>query len=409
MVDCVPTGVYLYPWDIAGDELAADRVAAMGVDSVVLAAAYHAVRAVTPRHPRHRIVTAAEAAVYFPLDPLDWQGARVRPAEFPHDHDSFGSAVDAVRAAGPRVRAWVVLMHNATVGARHPDLVVRNAFGDRYPWALCPSHPEVVQYAVSVARSAACRPGVSGIELESCGWYGVGHGSSHDKVSGIPASGIDEVLMSLCFCTACAAAYGATGIDAVELRRRVTGGLAARFSHDLDTNEQGAGLAGVLGSALAAQVVAVRSEVADSLRRQVVAGVREATSPGFEVLLQADPRETATGANVGVDWAAAAADVDGLVLSCAGPIDTVAQRIRAARLSSAGRARTVASHQAVAGLAGTARELDDRVRATVRAGADEVVLYHAGLASASDLARMAEMIADRAVAPTPDGAADGHG
>lgn len=409
MTDSVPTGVYLYPWDIAGDELAADRVAAMGVDTVVLAAAYHAVRAVTPRHPQHRIVTAAEAAVYFPLDSADWQDARLRPAQPPHDHDSFGSAVDAIRIAGPRVRAWVVVMHNATLGARCPELVVRNAFGDRYPWALCPSHPEVVQYAVSIARSAARRPGVCGIELESCGWYGAGHGSSHDKVSGIPPSGIDEVLMSLCFCTACTAVYGAAGIDAIELQRRVTDGLAPRFAHGLDTNEQGAGLAGVLGAALATQVVAVRSEVANSLRRHVVAAVREATGPGFEVLLHADPRETATGANVGVDWAAAADDVDGLVLACTGPIDTVAQRVRTARLVSAGRARTVASHQAVAGLAADARELVDRARATVRAGADEVMLYHAGLASESDLARMSEVIADRAAARTPDGGADGHG
>lgn len=55
---------YLYPWDVDDDPAAADRIAGLGLDEVVLAAAYHAVRAVTPFHPRHRIVTR-EAAVYY--------------------------------------------------------------------------------------------------------------------------------------------------------------------------------------------------------------------------------------------------------------------------------------------------------------------------------------------------------
>src|SRR5579859_2724871 len=47
----------LYPWDVDGDPAAAGRLAGLGLAGVTLAAAYHAVRAVTPFHPEHRIVT----------------------------------------------------------------------------------------------------------------------------------------------------------------------------------------------------------------------------------------------------------------------------------------------------------------------------------------------------------------
>jgi hypothetical protein len=69
----------LYPWDVAGDPAAADRIAGLGLTGVTLAAAYHAVRAVTPFHPRHRIVTR-DAAVYYRADPANWRAARRRPA-----------------------------------------------------------------------------------------------------------------------------------------------------------------------------------------------------------------------------------------------------------------------------------------------------------------------------------------
>ena len=44
----MPVSAYLYPWDVDGDPAAPDRIAGLGVTEVSLAAAYHAVRAVTP-------------------------------------------------------------------------------------------------------------------------------------------------------------------------------------------------------------------------------------------------------------------------------------------------------------------------------------------------------------------------
>ena len=67
----------LYPWDVDGDPAAADRIAGLGLTGVTLAAAYHAVRAVTPFHPRHRIVTR-DAAVYYRADPSRWRAGAAR-------------------------------------------------------------------------------------------------------------------------------------------------------------------------------------------------------------------------------------------------------------------------------------------------------------------------------------------
>ena len=58
-------GVNLYPWDIAGDPDCAERIADLGADRVTLAAAYHTVRALSPRHPSRKIVTATHSAVYY--------------------------------------------------------------------------------------------------------------------------------------------------------------------------------------------------------------------------------------------------------------------------------------------------------------------------------------------------------
>ena len=66
----------LYPWDVNGDPAAADRIAGLGLTGVALAAAYHSVRAVTPFHPEHRIVTR-DAAVYYRVDPARWRATGI--------------------------------------------------------------------------------------------------------------------------------------------------------------------------------------------------------------------------------------------------------------------------------------------------------------------------------------------
>jgi hypothetical protein len=370
----------LYPWDVDGDPAAADRIAGLGLAEVTLAAAYHSVRAATPYHPRHRIVTR-DPAVYYQVDPARWRGARLRPAEA-GPAGSFERSAARLRAAGITVTAWAVLTHNSRLGAADPACAVENAYGDSYPWALCAGSPAVREYAAALAAEVAALPGADAIELEACGWYGIEHGSAHDKTAGV-AGPAASWLLSACFCAACCPAYAAAGADPAELR------AATRAAAD-QVLAGGPGVSpGDLGGFpddLAAVLLAVRAALAGRFLAGVLAAVRDA-APAKPVLVHAHPDPRATGANPGHDPAVllGPGGADGVVLACWDPPAAAAHVARTSAASPPG-ARIAASLLAVAGLGGQPATLRAQAAAVNAAGATELRLYHAGLAAPADLA-----------------------
>jgi hypothetical protein len=373
----------LYPWDVDGDPAAADRIAGLGLTEVTLAAAYHSVRAVTPYHPQHRIVTR-DAAAYYRTDPARWRGSRLRPVQA-EPSGSFERAAAQLRAAGITVTAWAVLTHNSRLDAADPSCTVENAFGDSYPWALCAGSPAVRDYAAALAAEVAALAGAGAIELEACGWYGIEHGSAHDKTAGAagPAAGW---LLSVCFCAACGQAYAAAGADPVQLR------AAIRSTADqvLAGHREGPGSPGddpgILPRDMAEVLLAVRAALAERFLREVIAAVRDA-APGKPVLVHAHHDPRAAGANPGYDPAVllGPAGADGVVLACWDPAAAAAHVARTAAAAPPG-ARIAASLLAVAGLGGQPVTLPEQAEAVRAVGATELRLYHAGLAAPSDLA-----------------------
>lgn len=196
---------YAYPWDFVGDPEAVARIAALGPDTVALAATYHAARVATPTHPRRRVLEISESACYVPVRDEAWRGRRLRPAspDWLGDADSFGRAHESLAAGGLVTDAWVVLCHDDTLGRRHLDLVTRNAFGDLYPYALCPASPDVREYAQTLLEEVVLAHPVRGVVLEACGPVGVEHAALHDKTAFATWRPIDSALLSLCFCDAC--------------------------------------------------------------------------------------------------------------------------------------------------------------------------------------------------------------
>ncbi len=373
------TGAYLYPWDVDGDPAAADRIAGLGLTGITLAAAYHAVRAVTPFHPRHRIVTR-DAGVYYRADPARWDGVRLRPPAWDPAAagpaaagraGSFERAAGALRAAGISVTAWLVLTHNSRL-AGPGEYSVRNAFGDVYPWALCAASPAVREYAAGLAAEVAALPGVDAIELEACGWYGFEHGSAHDKTGSVagPAGAAGGWLLSLCFCPVCSGAYRSAGADPARLAAQVRG--AADGGPALPGDE-----AVLLGQARAAASGRLLTDVLTAAR---------AAAPGQPVLVHSDPDPRATGANPGYDPAVLCGPggADGIVLACGNPATAPALVARTAAVTPRG-ARIAAVLQAVAGLGARPETLPAQAAAVRAAGATELRLYHAGLAAGSDL------------------------
>ncbi len=383
------TSTALYPFDVVGDPEAVEAVVALGVDEVSLAGAYHAVRAVTPRHPQHRIVTAQRSAVYYVPDAPTWSGRYLQPsrAEGEGVCDSFGPALDELRAAGLGVNAWVVLAHSCGTGGEQAASHVTNAFGDSYPWALCIARPEVVEYAATLAGEIVGRFAPDGVELEACGWYGFDHLNAHDKVHAEQSSAAERYLLSVCFCEACEGSYRAAGIDLPHLREVVAGSLRdgdGRPRPDGSSDSVGAEeeIRARLGADLADALLCVRLAAADRMRRAVVSAVRAAARGRSTFLwLHAQGARHGVGGNVGVDPSAALSDVDGLLYGA--PSDSPVAVAEAASVAREMPGRRVGI---VVDVLGTQDDGGARLAKVVGdardAGATDLHLYHAGLASA---------------------------
>jgi hypothetical protein len=372
------TGAYLYPWDVDGDPAAADRIAGLGLTEVTLAAAYHAVRAVTPFHPQHRIVTR-DAGVYYRPDPARWEGLRLHPqaggTPAADQAGSFERAAATLRSAGISVTAWVVVTHNSRL-AGPGEWAVRNAFGDAYPWALCAGSPAVREYAAALAAEVAALAEVDAVELEACGWYGFEHGSAHDKTGDMagpagPAGDDGDWLLSLCFCAECGQAYRSAGADPARLAAQVRAAADGGPALPADTSD-------VLDQTRGAASRRLLTEVLDAVR---------AAAPGRPVLVHSAPDPRAVGANPGYDPAVllGPGGADGIVLACGNPATAPDLVARTAAAAPPG-ARIAAVLQAVAGLGGQPETLPAQAAAVRAAGATELRLYHAGLAAKTDLA-----------------------
>ncbi|WP_030713385.1 hypothetical protein [Streptomyces griseus] len=381
-------GVFLYPWDVVEDPDAAGRIADLGVRQVTLASAYHSTRALTPRHPAHRIVTAGHAAVLYPPDPDRWAGRALAPyrQSWTACDDPYGGAAEALAAAGLEVHSWVVLAHSSRLGAEHPDTSVVNAYGDRYPWAPCIARPDVRAYLVDLAAEAAARPGTRGTELESCGWYGFAHLHAHDKVAGVGLGDAAQYLMSLCFCAVCREGCGEEGADPEALSTAVRRALEPAWSGGGSPESGRDGIAELLGPTYADATLRWRGRVARTVQEAAVAAVRAAAPPGFQVLLHADPVPYRTGANVGVEPDHILAVADGVVLPCTG-----SDAVREAVLGPfAGRGGVrAANFGVVTGMGGSPRTLERDAAHAASLGANQLRLYHAGLASGPDLEAVA--------------------
>lgn len=191
--------LWLLPWDVAGrdPDTLLDELQALGMDRVRLALSYHGGRMLLPRHPA-RIVVEHLSAVYVPLPPDHF--GRLRPTSGEQAGAVQRFLVAAQRRAFP-VLGWTVLCHHDQLGLAAPDCCVENAFGERYLYALCPTHPDVQEYVVALCGALAAT-GVVGLDLEALSYLGYEHQSLHDK-RGVPLPPLAAWLLSVCLCGHC--------------------------------------------------------------------------------------------------------------------------------------------------------------------------------------------------------------
>lgn len=356
---------HAYPWDVLGDPAFPDRVAALGLHEVTLAAAYHSTRAATPLHPAHQVIDARYAALYRPVRDHVWGGGRLRPL-FPDwtPGDSFGDATATLSAAGLDVSAWIVLTHNTRLGTACPDVAVTNCFGDVYQYALCPAHAEVRAYAATLAAESVRDVPVAGISLEACGQLGLDHTGHHEKTAGAwtPAQ---ARLLSICCCTACESGWVARGLDPDEVVETLRGAVVAEAE---------------LRDDLAAALLATRHESTDLLRAEVLDGLPS----GVPVTLHAHADQWVTGASPGLT-PTAAKSVDAVLVPAWSTDPATAADV--ARVAGA----PVDAYVTVLPPA-QPETVVPHVQRLVTAGASRISLYHLGLAPRSRQAVLRQVV-----------------
>ena len=222
-------GIYLYPWDLEdeGAESVIARLRDTGLDAISLAVSYHAGKFTRPHANGQKVYFPEDGTIYFPPD-LSHYG-RVKPIV--NSRVGGYEALQVLERAAPgfSVTAWTVGLHNSPLGRAHPDLVVRNAYGDPLWNSLCPSKPDVRAYLVALCADIANNQPVAEVAIETPGWQAFRHGHHHEFEL-IDLTQNAQILLGTCFCDDCVAAAGTAGIDAAALKARTRGDLGRFFA-----------------------------------------------------------------------------------------------------------------------------------------------------------------------------------
>jgi hypothetical protein len=369
---------YAYPWDVNDHPGAAAQAAKLGVDVVALAANYHATRLVTPLHPTRRTLDVPHSAMYAPIRHKAWRDRRLVPRAptWLEKDDWFNDAARRLDAEGLSVLAWMVITHDDDVGAQHPDLAVRNAFDDIYPYALCSSSEEVRAYCRTLVEEVLHTTESAGIVLEACGPFGVEHGSIHDKSEMAGLSETEVALLSICFCTACLHALDECGLDADALADAVRAALSSPVG-SLDE---------ALGEKVAVQLAAFRAGLSSTLRHELVDSARS-VRPEATVTVHASVSPWATGSFPALGDTTNVTELSAVVANCwnahtaEGELAGVGQLLSdRTRLGAYVRADLVA------------RPPDELIERYVRLGMSELHLYHVGLFNRASLSTARELV-----------------
>ena len=224
--------IYAYPWDLVDEGLdtALARLRPTGINTITLAASYHAGKFVRPHAPGSKVKFLDDGTVYFRTRPERY--GEIAPIVNPMvaEHDVLAElrrrAPDLDRAA------WVVCLHNTPLGQRHPDLVVRNAYGDPYIYNLCPAYDAVRDYVVRLCADLADAYELSAIVLETPGFLPYDHGFHHEFAM-VELNAWVKWLLGLCFSDGTRAAARRGGIDADRLAAQARASLDSFFAADI--------------------------------------------------------------------------------------------------------------------------------------------------------------------------------
>jgi hypothetical protein len=267
--------IYAYPWNLADEGVSAviGSVRGLGIDTITVAGSYHAGKFLQPHGRQGKVYFPDDGTVYFRADGSRYGEIKPILSSLVRERDVLSEL-----ASNPEVatNVWMVLLHNSRLGALHPLSTVRNAFGDRYVYSLCPSAPEARQYAIALCKDVADNYAVSGITIETPGFLPYAHGYHHEFAM-VPPNTWLNARLGLCFCDHCAESAGAAGIDALALQASVRTDVDNYLSGDIDFPDDMAEafwLSDVATNGTLTRFLNWRSTVVTSLVEEIRAHVR---------------------------------------------------------------------------------------------------------------------------------------
>ncbi|MBA4096180.1 MAG: hypothetical protein C0484_05345 [Rhodospirillum sp.] len=377
--------IWTYPWDVLDlgiDTVVADIRDRAGLNGINLAASYHAGRFLQPRSPRRKSYFPEDGTIYFQPDVKLWAGSAIVPKVA----DLVAEGGDVLRElmrqrdkTGLSVACWTVCLHNTRLGMLHPTACVHNAFGDPYYYSLCPSHPDVRRYVVTLVQDLTrnYRPDI--VQLESPGFMGYGHGYHHEK-DGVGLTAEDDFLLSLCFCEACVDRAALARVDAGAAQRTVGHWIEESLARAVpaqrwpDFAQRGIDL--FHGHPEVEAYLRWRFEPVTSL----VTEIRAAADPAVNIEVIDD------GWRAGCDLNALGKICDG-ILFCAydrAPA-TIGADVAAVRRMLPPQSRLGAGMRLFYPEMASARDVVERTQAAIQAGATDLHYYNYGLVPAARL------------------------
>jgi hypothetical protein len=218
--------VFCYPEDavLTGPGPLCELAAGLGAGAVAVAVRYHPARRWFARHGvvRH----SAPGITYF--RPEEDRYGRLRPSAVAGEPEiaALADLREEARRHGLAFHAWTVVLHDDPVVAAHPDLAARTLDGTPTIHALCPSHPDVVEYAAALVADVCARFGPDVVELESA-LYAAWDPSYVISLELAPLTGAARAFAGQCFCAACVRLVEELGHDPDALRRGALAGEGA--------------------------------------------------------------------------------------------------------------------------------------------------------------------------------------
>jgi hypothetical protein len=383
-------GMFLYPWDVSqeGAREVVRSLQTIGCNAAVVTSSYHQGRFFHPRSQTFRRLP--HSGIFFQPDLTRYKLLRPMVHAELSSQNILAEIKNECEQEGLSFQTWWVGLHNSTLGQMHPDHCVRNVWGDRYTYSLCPSQPEVQHYAKALFADTLEQVQPERILVEATAFLPMQHGEHHE-VSLLRWGESLQWLLSLCFCDACEERANRQGVDVKALKdlvaRLVKQMIEADLAHVPAETREIAFL--LLEFPELYQYQLTRMQTVGELWHELKEIALE-----HQVKMDGFPSSTPFPVNQsyleGISLRTAIAELDRVIpLAYGDSVDAVRYALHAIRLAAPEASLGVAlslHHTQIQ----SAAELGMRVRTAVEAGVESIIYYNYGLLNQRRLDWIAE-------------------